>query len=68
MPNALDPNHMTASEWLREVGEILAVGMIRLRMRQQEAAQRHSEVSSVDFSGNQSVHGGTAGQGRKSHD
>lgn len=57
MTNALDPNLMTCAERLREIGKILAAGLIRLRARQQEAAERGSGDSSVDFPGDQSVHG-----------
>ncbi len=57
MPNALDPDLMTPAERLREVGEILAAGLIRLHARRKEAAERQSGESSVDFSGDQSVHG-----------
>jgi hypothetical protein len=35
MQNALDPNLMTPAERLREVGEILAAGLLRLRTRTQ---------------------------------
>ena len=34
--NALDPNLMTAAERLREVGEILAAGLLRLRAREEQ--------------------------------
>jgi hypothetical protein len=34
--NALDPNLMTPAERLREVGEILAAGLLRLRARERE--------------------------------
>ncbi len=37
MDNALDPNLMTASERLTEIGEILAAGLLRLRAREREA-------------------------------
>ena len=57
MPNAFDPNLMTDAERLREVGEILAAGLIRLHARRKEDAERPSRESSVDFSGDQSVHG-----------
>jgi hypothetical protein len=35
MQNALDPNLMTPAERLREVGEILAAGLLRLKARTQ---------------------------------
>jgi hypothetical protein len=53
-PNALDPDLMTATERLAEVGEILAAGLLRLRAREREAGD-HGDVS-LDFSASQSVH------------
>jgi hypothetical protein len=53
-PNALNPNLMTASERLTEVGEILAAGLLRLRAREREAGNRRE--LSLDFSASQSVH------------
>ena len=44
--NALDPNLMTASERLAEIGEILAAGLIRLRARQ---ARRRSPAIGRQF-------------------
>ena len=55
MRNALDPDRMTADERLREVGEILALGLLRLRARRAAEAGNRSE-SSLDLSGRQSVH------------
>ena len=40
MDNALDPNLMSAAERLTEIGEILAAGLLRLRVRQHEAGDR----------------------------
>ena len=40
MDNALDPNLMTASERLTEIGEILAAGLLRLRAKGAEAGDR----------------------------
>ena len=57
LDNALDPNLMTASERLTEIGEILAAGLIRLRARRRDAEARPSGDSSFDFSADQSVHG-----------
>jgi hypothetical protein len=57
MHNALDPDRMTADERLREIGEILAAGLLRLRTKR--AAERgHRRESSLDFSARQSVHDG----------
>ena len=36
MHNALAPDRMTAEERLREIGEILAAGLLRLRAKKQE--------------------------------
>jgi hypothetical protein len=33
LPNALDPNLMSAAERLTEIGEILAAGLLRLRAK-----------------------------------
>ena len=66
MPNALDPDRMTADERLREVGEILASGLIRLRARRREPAARTGDVS-LDFTARQSVHVRTSRGRRKSH-
>jgi hypothetical protein len=49
LPNALDPDLMTAPERLAEIGEILAAGLIRLRARQRETEARRSGESSLDF-------------------
>ena len=67
MRNALDPNRMTADERLREVGEILAAGLIRLRTRQREAQAADTGELSLDFTAGQSVHGRTSRGRRKSH-
>jgi hypothetical protein len=55
LDNALDPNLMTASERLTEVGEILAAGLLRLRAREREAGDRRE--LSLDFPATESVHG-----------
>jgi hypothetical protein len=39
MQNALDPHRMTAAERLAEIGEILAVGLMRLRARETDAGR-----------------------------
>ena len=57
MSNALHPDRMTTAERLAEIGEILAAGLIRLRARQRESEARRSGDRSVDFTGDQSVHG-----------
>ena len=43
MANALDPNRMTAAERLDEIAEILAAGLKRLRLREQETDARQPE-------------------------
>ena len=55
MPNALDPNLMTAAERLTEIGEILAAGILRLRAKTQKADDR-GDIS-LDFPAHQSRHG-----------
>jgi hypothetical protein len=48
---------MTAAERLAEIGEILALGILRLRARESaRAASDHRDLS-LDFPANQSVHG-----------
>jgi hypothetical protein len=42
LPNALDPDRMSAAERLAEIGEILAAGLIRLCARQREVEARRS--------------------------
>jgi hypothetical protein len=54
LPNALDPNLMTASERLTEIGEILAAGLLRLRAKGGEGGDRRE--LSLDFPASQSVH------------
>jgi hypothetical protein len=39
MQNALDPNRMTATERIAEIGEILAAGLLRLRAREADAGR-----------------------------
>ena len=67
MRNALDPDRMTADERLREVGEILAAGLLRLRARRCEGRSTNSGELSLDFTARQSVHGRTLRERRKSH-
>ena len=58
MNNALDPNLMTPPERLREIGEILAAGLLRLRAKRAEESENHGDLS-LDFPGHQSVHAWT---------
>ena len=67
MRNALDPDRMTAEERLREVGEILASGLIRLRGRRRELRGADARDVSLDFTAGQSVHGRTLRERRKTH-
>ena len=55
MPNALDPNLMSAAERLTEIGEILAAGILRLRAKTQKAEDRRDIP--LDFPAHQSRHG-----------
>ena len=55
--NALDPNLMIPAERLREVGKILALGLLRLREKQRKTGNLRD--NSLDFTANQSVHGRT---------
>ena len=52
--HALDPSLMTAAERLAEIGEILALGILRLRAKHNQAGDRRD--LSLDFPANQSVH------------
>jgi hypothetical protein len=45
MANALDPNLMTAAERLDEIAQILAAGLKRLQLRQQETTARRPELT-----------------------
>ena len=67
MRNALDPDRMSTDERLREVGEILAAGLLRLRARRREAQDADTGELSLDFTAEQSVHGRTFRGRRKSH-
>jgi hypothetical protein len=55
LDNALDPNLMTATERLTEIGEILAAGILRLRAKTQKADDR-GDIP-LDFPAHQSRHG-----------
>ena len=67
MRNALDPHRMTADERLREIGEILAAGLLRLRGRRREAQTSDTGEVPLDFTAQESVHGRTLRGRRKSH-
>jgi hypothetical protein len=54
-PNALDPNRMTAAERLDEIGEILALGLLRLRAKRSQSGDRRE--TSLDFPAARRVHG-----------
>ena len=56
MNNALDPNLMTAEERLREIGQSLSVGLIRLRARQSRQVSDDHGDSYLDFSADQRGH------------
>jgi hypothetical protein len=67
--NALDPSRMTAAERLAEIGRILAIGYLRARNRARHARRGVIEPIgevSLDFSGDQSGHGGTKTRRRES--
>ena len=58
MPNdVLDPNLMSPTERIRELGELLALGILRLRAKEEEKA-RPRDVS-LDFPATRSVHART---------
>jgi hypothetical protein len=57
--NALNPNAMTAAERIREIGEILAAGILRLKARESAGAPGDRRDVSLDFPAHQSVHART---------
>jgi len=56
MPNALDPNRMTAAERLDELASILATGLIRLRAHKSRQLSADRGDSYLDFSARESGH------------
>ena len=54
--NALHPSHMTASERLAELAEILAAGLMRLRARKSSEQSAHGGECSLAMPGQQSGH------------
>jgi hypothetical protein len=54
--NALNPNQLTAAERLEEIADLLAAGLMRLRLRQSSALSPDSGEGSLDFSPDQSSH------------
>ena len=57
MDRAVEGNRMSAEERLREIGEILAAGLLRLRAKQARPESSTAERLSLDFPAHQSVHG-----------
>ena len=57
MPNALDPNLMTAAERLDEIAAILAAGILRLKARQAARPVRDRRDLSLAIPAHQSRHG-----------
>jgi len=56
MSNALNPDRMSAPERLDEIAEILAAGLMRLRLRQSTPLSPHNGESSLDCPAHQSGH------------
>jgi hypothetical protein len=54
--NAIPPNMLSAAERLDELGEILAVGLIRLHARKSSPFSAHRGESSLDCPAHQSGH------------
>ena len=54
MDRAVEGNRMSAEERLREIGEILALGILRLRAKHNQAGNRRD--LSLDFPAHQSRH------------
>ena len=65
MPNALDPDLMTAAERIDELAGILAVGLRRLRARMSSSFFAESGESSLDFPPHRSGHGPRSQQAEK---
>jgi len=55
--NALNPNAMTAAERIREIGEILAAGILRLKARESADNVVDHRDPSLDFPATRRVHG-----------
>ena len=60
--NGLHPDRMSAAERLAEIGEILAMGLMRLRARQSRSVSADHADSYLDFSANQRGHGPVTNQ------
>ena len=58
MTITLHPDHMTATERLDEIAEILSVGAMRLLNRKSSRLLAEGGDSSVDFTADQSLYGG----------
>ena len=58
-PNAISPDLMNPAERLREIGEILAAGLLRLKARESIRFPGNRRDNSLDFTANQSGHGRT---------
>ena len=55
-PNSLDPNRMTPTERLAELGRILAAGLIRLNANKSSGLSADRGETSVDFRPPESGH------------
>ena len=56
IPNPLNPDRMTPKERLAEVNRLLALGLIRLRMRESRQVSDLNGESSLHFRATQSGH------------
>ena len=56
MSNALDPNRLSPTERLAELGHVLAAGLIRMRTRQSSPLSAGQGESPVDLSPAKSGH------------
>jgi len=54
--NAINPNQLTAAERLDEIADLLAAGLMRLRVRQSSTLSPDTGESSLDFSVDQRGH------------
>lgn len=55
-PNALAPALMSPAERRAELCSLLALGLVRLRLRQSSELSAQEENGSLDFTGDQSGH------------
>ena len=63
MNNPLPPDHMRPAERLAELASILALGLVRLKVRQSSELSALTEKGFVDFNAGQGGHAPNLGLG-----